>query len=302
MAFENTQSMPAFEPGKIMCACCRLERHNLSNVPNKEMDAYYMQGRESGRLANAGGELERLRTEAILAAHLPAPPAVILDVGGAAGAYAIALARKGYAVHLVDPIDLHVQQARTHAESAGVTLASISKGDARWLDFPSSSADALLLLGPLYHLIEREDRLKALREAWRVLRPGGVLFAAAISRFASLIDGLSRGTFGEAEFRKIVATDLQNGLHSNHAGNLEYFTTAFFHRPEELAAEVGEAGFTEVHLGAIEGPAWSTARFAEIWSDGPLKEQLLEFLSLIEGEPSLIGASAHFMAVAQRPG
>jgi 2-polyprenyl-3-methyl-5-hydroxy-6-metoxy-1,4-benzoquinol methylase len=148
MAFENTQSMPAFELEKIMCVYCQLERHNLLKMPNKEIDAYYMQGRESGRLSSAWGELERLRTDAILAAHLPAPAAVIVDVGGAAGAYAIPLARKGYAVHLIDPVDLHVQQACCNAESAGVRLASITKGDARSLDFRSSSADALLCSAP----------------------------------------------------------------------------------------------------------------------------------------------------------
>jgi ubiquinone/menaquinone biosynthesis C-methylase UbiE len=106
-------------------------------------------------------------------------------------------------------------QARSYAKASGVTLASITQGDARQLDFPAGSADAALLLGPLYHLVERPDRLQALLEARRVLRPRGVLFAASISRFASLIDGLSRGFFQDAEFRKIVEADLTYGLHRN---------------------------------------------------------------------------------------
>jgi ubiquinone/menaquinone biosynthesis C-methylase UbiE len=169
----------------------------------EEIQAHYLQGAESERLSNEWGELERIRTQAILARHLPPRPAVILDVGGAAGAYAFPLAKQGYEVHLIDPVELHLEQARSYAKASGVTLASIAQGDARHLDFPANRADAVLLLGPLYHLTERPDRLQALLEARRVLRPRGILFAASISRFASLIDGLSRGFFQDAEFREI---------------------------------------------------------------------------------------------------
>jgi ubiquinone/menaquinone biosynthesis C-methylase UbiE len=267
----------------------------------KEIEAHYLQGGESERLLNEWGELERLRTQAILARHLPSPPAVILDVGGGAGAYAFPLAKQGYEVHLIDPVELHLEQARSYAEASGVALASITQGDARQLDFPASSADAVLLLGPLYHLVERSDRLQALVEARRILRPRSVLFAAAISRFASLIDGLSRGFFQDEEFRKIVHADLTHGLHRNPTDNPAYFTTAYFHRPEELTTEVGDAGFGDIQILAIEGPAWSTALFREVWNNAAQREKLLEFLSLIEGEPSMQGASAHLMAVALRP-
>jgi ubiquinone/menaquinone biosynthesis C-methylase UbiE len=267
----------------------------------KEIEAHYLQGGESERLSNEWGELERLRTQAILAAHLPPVPAVILDVGGAAGAYAFPLAKQGYEVHLIDPVELHLQQARAYAKASGVTLASITQGDARKLDFSSSSADAALLLGPLYHLVERWDRLQAIEEALRVLKPGGVFFAVSISRFASLIDGLSRGFFKDAEFRKIVEADLTQGLHRNPTNRAEYFTTAYFHRPEEFAAEVAEAGFSDVKLISIEGPAWSTTSFRDTWNNAAQRQELLEFLSSIEDEPSIQGASAHVMAVAIRP-
>jgi ubiquinone/menaquinone biosynthesis C-methylase UbiE len=267
----------------------------------KEIEAHYLQGGESERLSNEWGELERLRTQAILARHLPSPPAVILDVGGGTGAYAFPLAEQGYEVHLIDPVELHLEQARSYAKTSGIALASIARGDARKLDFPASSADAILLLGPLYHLVERSDRLQALHEARRVLRPGSVLFAASISRFASLIDGLSRGFFQDAEFRKIVETDLTCGLHRNPTNQAEYFTTAYFHRPEEFAAEFSDAGFADTRILAIEGPAWSTALFRKVWNDAVQRQKLLEFLSLIEGELSIQGASAHVMAVASRP-
>ena len=110
--------------------------------------------------------------------YLPPSPQRVLDVGGAAGAYAYWLAERGHEVHLVDPVAKHLRQAEEAAARRPKILASIREGDARALPFEDASADAVLMLGPLYHLHERADRLKALREAARVLRAGGWLFAA----------------------------------------------------------------------------------------------------------------------------
>ena len=272
----------------------------MSLIP-KEIEGHYLQTKESERLTGEWGELERFRTQAILAQHLPPAPAVIFDAGGAAGVYAVPLAKQGYQVHLIDPVDLHLEQARSYASASGVTLASITQGDARRLDIHSGSADAVLLLGPLYHLVANSDRLQALREARRILKPQGVLFAAAVCRFASLIDGLSRGFFRDPEFRKIVAADLASGQHRNPTDQLAYFTTAYFHRPEDLAAEVRDAGFPDVKILAVEGPAWSAALFREAWNDAVQRQSLMDFLSLIEHEPSILGATAHLMAVAHAP-
>jgi ubiquinone/menaquinone biosynthesis C-methylase UbiE len=267
---------------------------------SKEIEAHYQQVSESERLLDGVGELERLRTQAILARHLSPPPAVIFDVGGAAGVYAFPLAGQGYEVHLIDPVPLHLEQARARAASSGIGLASIAQGDARRLDVPDASANAMLLFGPLYHLIDRADRLQALREARRILKPGGVLFAASVSRFASLIDGLARGFFADPSFRNLVAADLASGHHRNPTNHPDYFTTAYFHRSEELAAEVHEAGFHDVEVLAVEGPAWSAGQFLAAWNDAPQRESLMQFLASIEREPSLLGASAHLVAVAHR--
>lgn len=267
----------------------------------KEIEGHYLQVKESQRLFDARGELERLRTQAILARYLPPAPAAIFDVGGAAGAYAFPLAEQGYQVHLIDPVSLHLEQARSYVATSGIQLASIQSGDARRLDVPAGIADAVLLLGPLYHLVEHADRQQALVEAFRILRKGGVAMVAAVCRFASLIDGLSSGFFGDADFRKIVAADLDSGQHRNPTDHPQYFTTAYFHRPEDLAAEVRDAGFGDVQIFAVEGPVWSAALFRKAWDDPIQRQSLLEFLSVIEREPSVLGASAHLLAVARRP-
>jgi ubiquinone/menaquinone biosynthesis C-methylase UbiE len=148
--------------------------------------SYCSQGREAERLRTIS-RLEYVRTRELLERFLPLPPAVVLDIGGGAGGYAVPLQDAGYQVRLLDPISLHVKQAF----EAGVARAEV--GDARDLPFDDATADAVLMLGPLYHLTQREDRLRCLREAARVLRGGHRLVVAAISRFASTLDGLARG-------------------------------------------------------------------------------------------------------------
>ncbi len=277
-----------------------VRRERRMSLISKEIEAHYQQVSEAERLLDGVGEVERLRTQAILARHLPPPPAVIFDVGGAAGVYALPLAQQGYEVHLIDPVALHLEQARARASKSWVELASIAQGDARRLDIPDDSADAVLLFGPLYHLIDRADRLQALREVRRVLKPRGVLFAAAISRFASLMDGLARGFFADPGFRGLVAADLTSGQHRNPTNHPQYFTTAYFHRPEDLAAEARDAGFDDVQVLAVEGPAWSAGQFLATWNDPAQRESLMQFLASIEREPSILGASAHLVAVAHR--
>jgi len=222
-------------------------------------------------------------------------------VGGGPGAYAVRLARLGYAVHLVDALPLHVDQAWRAAGEQGAALAGYRVGDARRLDFPGQTADGVLLLEPLYHLTARADRLQALAEARRVLRAGGVVCAAGISCFASSLDGLFRGYLRDPQFAAIVARDLQDGQHRNPANHPAYFTTAFFHHPEELAQEVAEAGFSLEGLFGIEGPGWLLPDLASFWNDEQAAQVLLAALRALETEPSLLGLSAHLLAVGRSP-
>ena len=273
---------------------------SLTPKPPPEVLDYYALGEERGRLDQ--DLLERARTWDILDRYLPPPPGVVLDVGGAAGAYAFELAERGYAVHLVDPVPLHIQQAQeASATRATGRLASATIGDARALDRPDTSVDVLLMLGPLYHLLERTDRLAALAEARRVLKPGGWLFAAAISRFASFLDGLRGELFDQPLFVPIVEQDLATGRHRNDTGLARFFTTAFFHHPDELQGEVTEAGFALEGVLAVEGPGGLMPDFARRWADPAQRRTLLRFLRMVEREPALLGASFHLVAVARRP-
>jgi ubiquinone/menaquinone biosynthesis C-methylase UbiE len=263
--------------------------------------AHYAIGYEKDRLDTGPGQLERVRTEEILARYLPSAPAEIVDIGGGPGVYSAWLAAQGYRVELLDIVPLHVEQAlRTFAE-LGLETVRAQVGDARQLPYASDSVDFALLLGPLYHLPERVDRLSALREARRVVRPGGGVAVAAISRFASLFDGFFRGFVHDPSFVAIVREDLSTGRHHNPTQNAAYFTSAYFHHPQELSEELEEAGFVDPDLLAVEGPFWCLQNFDEVWSKAELREHMLTFLRQIERDSSLIGASAHLLAFARKP-
>jgi ubiquinone/menaquinone biosynthesis C-methylase UbiE len=265
------------------------------------MQAHYGAGVEAPRLAQGSGRIERARTQELVLRHIPAPPATIADVGGGPGVYAVWLARLGYAVHLVDAVPLHIEQARAaSATQPDAPIASCTLGDARHLDLPDGSVDAVLLFGPLYHLTERLDRITALREARRIVRPGGVVLAVGISRFVSTLDGMLHGFLDDPTFVQITRDDLASGQHRNPTNHPGYFTTTYFHHPAELKTEVEGAGLVHERTMGIEGPAWLVARVGETWDDPSWRVHYLDALSRIEEEPSLLGASQHLMAVARK--
>jgi len=266
----------------------------------KEIARYYQEVAEERRLAEGPSQLEFARTKEVLQRYLPPPPATILDLGGAAGAYALWLADRGYQVHLIDPVPRLVEEARRRSEASPNRIHTCQVGDARDLKFNDGVATGVLLLGPLYHLTETAERLRALREVYRVLRPGGVMFAAAISRYASALDGVARDLFADPSFAAIVRQDLAEGQHRNETGKWDYFTTAYFHRPDELQAEVVSVGFNCQAVLGLEGPGWVLSDFAERWADTRKREDLLRVARALEREVSIVGLSAHLLAVGTK--
>ncbi|HEY9226097.1 MAG TPA: methyltransferase domain-containing protein [Gemmatimonadaceae bacterium] len=260
---------------------------------------YYDRAPEESRLEHGVFQIELARTKELIERHAPAVPADVLDVGGAAGTYALWLAERGYSVHLVDAMPRLVEEARRRSASAAHELKSCQVADARALPFDDASMSLVLMLGPLYHLVDAADRLRALREAKRVLRPGGILIAAAISRWASALDGLSRDLFADPRFLAIVERDTRDGQHRNVTERLDYFTTAYFHRPDELRSEVEQAELKVEGLYGIEGPGWILPDVVERWNDLDRRTALLRTARLLESEPSVLGCSAHLLVVGR---
>jgi ubiquinone/menaquinone biosynthesis C-methylase UbiE len=269
-------------------------------TPFSDVLGHYEQVDEDSRLQQGWGPLELARTQELILRALKPAPATLLDVGGGSGIYSAWLASLGYEVRLIDAVSKHLDQALSRSLRQEKPITGMRLGDARRLEEPTSSVDAVLLLGPLYHLTERTDRIKSLEEAFRVLYPGGLVFAVAISHFASLFDSLRNGFFEDPLFAPILERDLADGQHRNDTGNPQYFTTAFFHRPGELSRELIAAGFRVEEVVAIEGPGWMARDFDDLWTDRSLRERLLQSIRKVEHEPSILGASPHILAVGRK--
>jgi SAM-dependent methyltransferase len=257
----------------------------------------YESSDEDARLWQPGkGDLVRLRSWDLFERFLP-PSGRVLDVGGGPGTHAAHLATRGYDVTLVDPVRGHVERARQRA-GEGPARFEVRQGVAAELPAGDGSVDAVLLMGPMYHLVERDDRLAVLAEALRVLRPGGRLLAEVISRHAWVLDATVKGLLDEPGVMAGVERTVELGLTQDPATTAEGSFWAYFHRPDELRDELTETGFGGIELVAVEGYAWLLADL-EVRMANPAA--LLHAIRLTESEPSMLGCSAHVMGVASRP-
>ncbi|MFF7788627.1 methyltransferase domain-containing protein [Streptomyces sp. NPDC007991] len=262
-------------------------------VVGEDILAYYALGKEDARLRQGSNRLEFWRTQDVLRRLLPEGPVRVLDVGGGSGVHAEWLAEDGHEVELVDPVPLHLEQA---ARLPGVAVRA---GDARALPAQDGAYDVVLLLGPLYHLPERADRVRALSEARRVVRPGGLVVAATINRHAALHDLLREERYFEPAHRARTDSVSEHGRHpSQWEGSL--FTTAYFARPDEPPREFTEAGLVVDGQYGVEGVAWLMGG-VERWLDDPeRREAVLAATRRIESEPALLGASGHLLTAGRR--
>ena len=258
---------------------------------------HYESSDEDARLwQSPRGVLTRLRTWDIFDRFLPATGR-IADVGGGTGTHAAHLAEAGYDVVLVDPVDRHrrggapsCRERATLRGPAGATPGSSPS--------PDASCEAVLLMGPLYHLPLPDDRGRALAEARRVLRPGGVLLAEIICRHAWVLDATVRDLLDEPGIFETFAHNIETGMSQFDEWMRDGVFWGYFHRVDELRAELAGAGFDVTTLLAVEG-------FGSLLGDLERRMEnpaaLLRALALCESEPSMVGCSAHAIGVAVRP-
>jgi hypothetical protein len=134
-----------------------------------------------------------------------------------------------------------------------------------------------------------------------VLRPGGIAVVSAVSRFASALSGFHSEFLRQEEFHRIVAGDLETGVHRNPESRPGWFTTAYFHRPAELTEEIAEAGLEPDGPVALEGLAGAAPHIEGLLDDDGARPRVLDVLRRTEREPTLIGMSSHLMALGRRP-
>lgn len=288
------------EVPQLQMGICQLiwKGMNAMNLIDPNGLANYNAGIEVGRLHRGLGLIEFARTKEILLEELPPPPAVIYDIGGAYGEYAFFLAEHGYEVHLFDLAEEHIRLAKAN-EKAGL-LATAEVADARSIPREAGAADAILIFGPLYHIVERDERARCLAECRRLLKPGGKLFTANITCFSTALKYTEcydlRPVLDDAEAFRAIETTVRTGHYTgNEIGRV------YFHRPAELRDEVAAAGFSDVELRGVIGPGWIVRNLEEIWPDPVKREAILRIVRLLEREESLMGFSTHFLSISTRP-
>lgn len=266
---------------------------------DSEVLAGYNSGIEKGRLHRGLGLIEFERTKEILLEELPPPPAVIYDIGGGYGEYSFRLTSLGYEVYLYDIAEENIRMSEDMAKEYGFTLAEAKIADARSVDRADCSADAILLFGPLYHIIEPEERMLCLRECYRLLKTNGLLFTANITRYSTMIKYVAeydrRPYLDDVDFYKMIENTVNTGVHTKKPMGL-----AYFHTPEELEKEIETAGFAGVDVRGVIGPCWLIRNLDETWEDVTKRETIMKVVRLLEKEESIMGLSTHFLSISRK--
>lgn len=274
---------------------------------DEDVLAGYNAGIEKNRLHTDLGLIEFERTKELLMEHLPKPPAVLYDIGGGYGEYAWWLSSLGYEVHLFDISETNIEMAASlKAEYPCVNLHSAEVADARCIKRPDESADAILFMGPLYHITEESERLLALSECYRLLKPSGNLFSAAITRFATLlwattVYGTKNRLLEEDEFMKMVTRELMNGEHIKpESGSYRGMGRSHFHSPAELESELATAGFSNTVIHGVVGGAWLAPNIDELWKGKKSREARMRSVRLLDTQKDILGLSTHLLAISKK--
>lgn len=264
-------------------------------MAESDLQAYYARDEERERLSAGVGRVEFLRTTEVVSRSLPAAPAVVADIGGGPGRYTDWLVGAGYTVTHRDLVAGHVEQVRSrHAQRVDTAV-----GDARALDLPDESVDAVLLLGPLYHLENPTDRIRALSEARRVVRGRGVVYVAAISRWAARLHGmlvehthLKHPTIVEM-IDEMEATGEMRPIHDNSFNG-------YAHTPEQLREEVKRSGLDLESCVALEGISFALSDLDQRLDDPDERNLLLDTLRALEPVTDLLGLGPHLLVTARK--
>ena len=262
-----------------------------------DITAYYDSDpeREHNRLERH--QLEHDLTWRYLDAYLPGQGS-ILEIGAGPGTYTLELAKRGYTVTALDLSATLIEGSRKKIAEAGLEgHVRFVEADARRLgNAIGNGFDAVLLMGPLYHLIEETDRRLALREAFSRLREGGILFSAFISRFGIMGD-LLKDLPGWIEDQKEVRALLETGKRPDEYPRGGF--RGYFAQVSDIAPLHELIGFETITVAAVE-PAISADDESYNKLYGTQRQLWLDLLYELSTESSILGASRHLLYVGRK--
>ncbi|MBN2486186.1 MAG: class I SAM-dependent methyltransferase [Bacteroidales bacterium] len=267
---------------------------------DKEIDGFYSLTSENDRMKFGLGPLEFERNKELIQRFLPSKGGVIADIGGGPGIYSEWLARMGFAVYLVDPVEKHIVQAKARAAKVKNGFKCI-RGESQSIQLPDSIVDMVISHGPLYHLQDRVQREKALHESFRILKPGGIFLGWAINYTASTIVGLLQGVLQNDDVFNMCLSELTTGGHNAPESMPGILPKAFYHKPQELFDEVKGAGLVPLDMYAVEGIIWIEKNYFDVMGKASKKEKLMQLLKISETDRNLLAISPHVMIAARKP-
>lgn len=273
---------------------------------DKDVLAGYNTGIEWNRLRTDLGLIEFERTKELLLENIPKPPAVIYDIGGGYGEYSWWLASLGYEVHLFDLSIKNIEMsAELSKEYPCCSLACAEVGDARSIHRPDHSADVILLMGPLYHITEKSERIACINECKRLLKDSGQLFTAAITPYATLlwattVFGTGNRLLEEDSFLEMVERELSDGEHIKpEKGSYHGIGHSHFHTAAELRTELYDCGFITTRIHGVVGAAWLAPNIDELWKNPSAKAALMKTVRMIDEREDIIGLSTHLLGISK---
>ena len=285
------------------------KRRNTMKTIDNAVLAGYNAGIERDRLRSGIGIIEFERTKEILLEKLPKAPAVIYDIGGAYGEYAWWLTSLGHEVHLFDLSETNIRMsAELAAENPGFSLKAAEMADARSIPRPDKSADAILLMGPLYSITEYEERILAIRECHRLLKDGGLLFCAALTPYSVLIprivryhedDTPKRRELDDPTVLSIIERALEDGCYINPEKKyVSGLGSTHLHTAKALREELSLGGFHTTSVHGVMGGAWPAPNLDELLATPDSKELLMKTVRMLDTHEEIIGLSGHLLAVS----
>ncbi len=264
-----------------------------------DIAAFYDGDPEREQLRLEREQLEYDLTWRYLNYYLP-PQGSILEIGAATGKYTLELARRGYVVTAVDLSAALLEACRENLAAEKLEKqVRLFVADARDLSaVTKNDFDAVLLMGPLYHLIEEADRKMALKKAFNRLRAGGMIFSAFICRFGILGDMLKNNPAwieNQAEVRSL----LEAGKRPDNAPRGGF--RGYQARVEEIAPLHEAIGCATLAFAAVE-PAISADDQSYNSLEGRPRQLWLDLLYEISTEKSMLGASRHLLYIGRKKG
>lgn len=278
---------------------------------DKTVLAGYNAGMERNRLRTGIGLIEFERTKEILLDKLPKPPAVIYDIGGAYGEYSWWLSSLGYEVHLFDLSETNIKMSEEMADDyPNVRLKSAVVCDARSIPRLCKSADAILLMGPLYSITEYEERILAIKESFRLLKDDGVLFSAVLTPYSVLIPRITiyhadntkkKNELDDPAVIAIIERALSDGCWFNPERKIANgLGSSHLHTAKALKDELLCGGFITLTVHGVMGGAWLAPNLDRLLEDDKTKNVLMKTVRMLDTHEEIIGLSGHLLAVSKK--